>query len=122
MGLATEIRAALSRMKPEDRRAAIQTAMTEGDDATIAAVLSGPEFLTGVGKAERAARLGQWQQKHRAAELDQRERLAKAQAALNHAGVLAIAYCHGLTDAEIVAQAQASAKAAADAIKQATTS
>jgi hypothetical protein len=92
-------------MSDKDRKATLDAAIADGDDATLAAVLHGPTFLTGLGTAERAARLRQWQEKHRAGELDLRERLQKAAAAMNTAGSLAIVYANDLTDAKIVAEA-----------------
>lgn len=50
IALAGEIRAALRAMTPQDRSAALASAVSAGDLSVIRAATSGPEFLTGVSK------------------------------------------------------------------------
>lgn len=118
--MAQEIRSALARMNDADRRKALDAAVEAGDDVVLGAAITGPSILTNIGPAERAARLNAWQKKHKSSELDLRERLEKAKAAMQHAAGLAIKYTGDLTDSALVEQARASAAAARDAIASAT--
>lgn len=111
-----EIRSALLRMTDEARQKAVSDAITAGDDVTVAAVLHGPQMLTGIGSAARELFRDRWRRSKFPAELDRVERLRKATIAADRAARLLIHHVDGLTDSTAVRLAEAAEKLAADAI------
>jgi hypothetical protein len=115
--LEAEIRSALSVMKPEARKAAINEAITKGDDLTLGAALRGPTLLTGLGDAEREALRFEWRQKHFPSEIERVRRLSAALADLQRGGTLLLSFIGGLTDGEAIKQAEQAEAAALRASK-----
>jgi hypothetical protein len=115
-----EMRERLS-ILPEDRRKAIiANAIKSGDDTLVAAVLNSDAWLSGLSDSELALHRNSWASKHFAGDLDRLERLNKAVEDANRAGSVAISFVDGLTDADLVANAEQmerQASAALSAVK-----
>ena len=72
---AAEIRAALLRMSPDERRKAIRAAIDQNDAIFVSAACTGSPILTGVGKAEQAVYLDAWQRAQHGPTIQRIERL-----------------------------------------------
>lgn len=80
IALASEIRAALRAMSPQDRSAQLAAARDAGDLSVLRAALSGPEFLTGVSAEARDSYKATYVAQHQpeiASYIDHAERLER---------------------------------------------
>ena len=78
MMLEGEIRAALARMSPKDRTAAIGQAFDDREDSVIGAVLRGPALLSGLGTDQRQMLQDRYRRERHPQEADRIMRLTKA--------------------------------------------
>jgi len=102
---------------PEDRRKAIiANAIKSGDGTLVAAVLNSDAWLSGLTDAELALYRNNWASKHFAADLNRLERLSRAVEDAKRAGLVAISFVDNLTDAGLVAKAEAMEKQATAAL------
>lgn len=81
-----EIRQALSRMKPDDRNAALTAALEKGDDSIIGAVLHAPAILSGLTDTTHAMFQHRFRTARFPIELDRISRLGKALDAVERGG------------------------------------
>ncbi|MGH6865600.1 MAG: hypothetical protein ACREDO_05395 [Methyloceanibacter sp.] len=72
---AGECRAALLRMSPAERACTVEQAISDGDDAFVAAAVSGNVALTGLGKAEAVALCEAWRRKRHRSTVERITRL-----------------------------------------------
>ena len=70
-----EIRSALRNMPSSERSKAIHAAIEAGDDAFVSAACTGSPILTGLGKAEQALHLNNWQRKRHGPTMERIARL-----------------------------------------------
>lgn len=73
--IAGEIRAALRGMDAKTRGQTIDAAVTNGDGATVGAVLAGADFLSGLATGQRSMAEFGWRGRHHPDQLDRIERL-----------------------------------------------
>lgn len=105
---------------PKDRQAAlVSEAIGHGDDNLVGAVLSVPYWLAGMSKTEQDLTRASWARKRYPAELDRMTRIKAAVEDAQRAGSLSIVFVDHLTDAGIVKEAEASERAAHDALRAA---
>lgn len=83
LALEGQIRTALHAMTPDLRSSTLAAAVREGDDATMAAVLIGPAFLTGLTAAEQERWRLEWQSARHGEEM---QRIAYLKKQLEHIG------------------------------------
>jgi hypothetical protein len=102
-----EIRERLSILPTERREQIIQAAIKNDEHTLLAAVLNSDAWLSGLTDNELALHRNAWASKHHAADLDRLERLSKAVEDANRAGSVAISFVDGLTNADLVAKAEA---------------
>jgi hypothetical protein len=102
-----EIRERLSILPTERREQIIQAAIKNDEHTLLAAVLNSDAWLSGLTDNELALHRNAWASKHHAADLDRLERLSKAVEDANRAGSVAISFIDGLTNADLVAKAEA---------------
>jgi hypothetical protein len=88
--LASEIRSALRRMPGRDKL--ISKAIHDGDDTTMAALASGPSWLSGITESDLALRMSVWRKRKFPDETARLERLRKAAEALDRAGGALVTY------------------------------
>jgi hypothetical protein len=112
---AQELRAVLARMEPKQRAAAISAHLL-ADDVFASAVLNARPLLSGLDPTEHAIHLHAWRTARHGPELERAERLSKAVVDAERGGRLAVEYVDQLTDAKLIAQAEASAQAERDAL------
>jgi hypothetical protein len=99
--LAAEIRSRLASMKPDARREALTTAISEGDDTITAAALSAPAMLSGFAKTELDALRLKYRQARHASDLDRLGRLKTAKTRAELAGRSFVDFTRGAaTDPE----------------------
>jgi hypothetical protein len=115
---ASEIRARLAALGHDARAKAIHDAIESGQDDIISAITHGPVLLSGLGPAERDARLDQWRRKRFPQELARLEKLRKAYTALDRGTALFRGFIADLADGDgiDITAAEKSAAAAAQAI------
>lgn len=111
-----EIRERLSMLPAERREQIINAGIKSNDETLLGAVLNSDAWLSGLTDAELALHRHAWASKHFAGDLDRMERLSKAVADSNRAGSIAISFIDGLTNADLVAKAEAMEKQAAVAL------
>lgn len=115
--LASEIRSRLAGMTPEQRRAAIGSALADGDDAVLGAVLNAPPMLSGVESAAAHNLLRQqWRTARHGADVDRMGRIGKAIADIERAGTLIASLPGKLADSKIVSAAEEADRAMQRAI------
>jgi len=106
--LATEVRQRLAAMSEQEREAALSSALKDGDDQLLSAVLTGSPMLSNVSKQRQEMLRATWQRQRFAPELERIARLKKALSDTERAGTLAMTYTLNLSSAAIIAQAEAS--------------
>jgi hypothetical protein len=102
-----EMRERLSMLPPERRQAIIQAGIRNNEETLISAVLNSDAWLSGLTDGELALHRNNWATKNFGADLDRKERLAKAIADANRAGTIAISFVEGLTQADLVEKSEA---------------
>jgi hypothetical protein len=111
-----EIRERLSVLPAERREQIIQAAIKNDEPLLLSAVLNSDAWLSGLTDNELALHRNAWASKHFASDLDRMARLSKAVEDANRAGSVALAFVDGLTDADLVAKAEAMEKQATAAL------
>jgi hypothetical protein len=117
--LEAESRSALRSMGAKHRGRVIHSAIENGDDVVVGAILRGPPMLSGLTDAEREMRRSVWRKKRHPGVLDREERLGRAVAALERGGSGLIALVADITDSPSAKRAAATAAAAHAAIEAA---
>jgi hypothetical protein len=115
MVLEGEIRAALARLSPKDRTAAIGRAFEDGEDSVIGAVLRGPALLSGLGPDQRQMLQDRYRRERHPQEADRIMRLTKALDGLERGAVALL----GFTEAIVTAPRALAAERAAERTEQA---
>ena len=115
---AAEIRRALSGMSDKRRGEIIAEAITAGDQDVVAAVLTGPGFLSGLGVEEQESRRHAWRSAHCPAELDRLQRLDKALADHERVVRAFLGYVRKLASDEGPAKLHEAANKAHDSLKE----
>lgn len=115
MILEGEIRAALARMSPKDRAAAIGQAFDDGEDSVIGAVLRGPALLSGLGTDQRQMLQDRYRRERHPQDADRIMRLTKALDGLERGAVALLDF----TKAIVTAPHALAAEQAAERTKQA---
>lgn len=114
-----EIRGRLAGSTPAERRAMLSQALAAGDDAVVSAVLSGPAMLSGFeDPTEREDLRLRWQTARHPDVVAQAERYGRAATDIERAGSLLVRFYASLTDPEILARAEASERAVAEAMTE----
>jgi hypothetical protein len=111
-----ELRERLALLPEERRKAIIDEAVKNDDQLLLGAVLHGYAWESGMSDPEISIVRHNWASKHHAADLDRLERLSKAVEDANRAGSVAISFVDGLTNADLVAKAEAMEKQATAAL------
>ncbi|MBR0986537.1 hypothetical protein [Bradyrhizobium liaoningense] len=111
-----ELRERLAMLPDDRRKAIIADAIRNGDDLLVGAILNSPPWLTALGESETALVRHNWAIKHFAGDLDRAERLQKALVDAERAGTLSISFVDGLTDAQLIQQAETTERRAAEAL------
>ncbi len=114
--MAGEVRARLAAMPEADRRAALEAALAEGDDAVVGAALHGPSMLSGLSAPEHASLRDRWRRARHGPELERIDRLRKALDDTTRGGSLLLSYVATLTDRALIEKAEASEAAAREAL------
>lgn len=108
-----EVRAALAAMKREQRR--LTVIQNLGDPLVAAAALRGPAFLAGLDPEEQQDFVMRWAQANHPGEVNRLDLLRRVHEHVERGARLLIAYTATLTDAKLIADAEALEKAARDA-------
>jgi hypothetical protein len=111
-----EIRARLSAMKPEDRRAALNQALEAGDDMVVGAALAAPGLVSGLAAEEVSMYRARFREARHPAEADRLRRLEAALADTDRAGQSFLSFTRAFDTSEA-----RTAQEAADAATAATT-
>ncbi|MCV0396766.1 MAG: hypothetical protein K5872_20885 [Rhizobiaceae bacterium] len=115
--LAGEIRTRLAAMSDRERRAALATALSDGDDVVMGAVLNAPPMLSGLtGREHHDMIRAQWRQARHPEALDRIARIDRALEDLERVGAKVIAYTSSLYSSDIVAGAETQERAVAAAL------
>jgi hypothetical protein len=120
--LHSEVRQALARMPHDQRAKTISDALIGDDDESkliSAAVLTGGALLSGLGSAELELKRASWRKRHFSAQLARAERIKKALDATHRGAHLLRTFCFtdlSPGDPDAIARAEASEKAAAEAL------
>ncbi len=114
-----ELRERLTALPEDKRRQILDAAAAEGDDQLIGSVLSVPPWLSGISKTDLDMIRHHWAKTRYPADLERLDRLERAVADAQRAGVLSISFVDHLTDAKMIEDAEALAKAANDALREA---
>jgi hypothetical protein len=116
-----ELRERLSLLPKQRRMEIINKAVSDGDDLLIGAVLSQPAWVTGSDMTETDVALVRhnWARRRYASDLDRLDRIQRAIVDAMRAGQQANGFVDSLTDADLIAAADETAKAATDALQAA---
>lgn len=116
-----EVRLAIAHLSQAERSKVIGQAISDGDDAFVAAAVLGHPTLTGLGPAERDALREAWRKARHGDALDRIARLRSGLQALDRVGSLFSGYALGMfaENAGEIEAAEKSAKAAKDALSAA---
>ena len=117
-----ELRERLLMLPNEQRQRIISDAVQHDDDMLLSAVLGVPAWLLGMTTAEQEMIRHSWRAKHFAPELDRLQRLNKAVEDARRAGPLLLGFVDQLTDAKLIAAADATEAAANAALAEANSS
>lgn len=109
MMLEGEIRAALARLSPKDRTAAIGQAFEDGEDSVIGAVLRGPALLSGLGPDQRQMFQDRYRRECHPQEADRIARLTKALDGLERGALALIDFTETITTTPRAMQAEQAA-------------
>lgn len=121
LGLEQEIRARLAAMNEKDRKAAIDQAFADRNEAIIGAVLRGPALLVNMSPAHHDVVRAHYQQTFHAVDAKRRERIAKALDAVQRGGTAFVEIVRTAADdpiTRLAAQRQAKRVEALAAHKQ----
>lgn len=111
-----ELRERLSVLPADRRKAIIAEAVNTDDDLLVGAVLNARGWLSGLADSEVELVRHNWGAKRYPGDVDRLDRLQKAVTDSMRAGQLAINFVDTLTDANLIASAEASEKQAKDAL------
>jgi hypothetical protein len=111
-----ELRERLSLLSPDRRKEIIDEAIKTNDQLLLGAILHGYAWECGLSNSEIELLRHSWAGKHHGADVDRLERLSKATEAASRAGAVFISFIDKLTDANLVANAEAMEKQSALAL------
>ena len=81
-----EIRSRFTSLPEKERQDQLSAAMAAGQERVVHAILGADTFVTGMGTAEHAAKLANWQATKHPAETERLRRIRKAQSAFERGG------------------------------------
>jgi hypothetical protein len=111
-----ELRSRLTQLTADKRIEIVNDAIKNDNDLIVGAVLNQPAFVSGLDETDLGMMRHNWALRKHAPELDRLERIRKARIDVQRAGTLALSFVDALTDAELIADAEAKAKAATAAL------
>lgn len=111
-----ELRERMSMLPEERRKAIIIHAINSDDDLLVGAILNAKSWLSGLSDSEVLLCRHNWATKRYPADVERLDRLEKAMGDTHRAGQQAISFIDSLTDANLIAGAEASEKKASDAL------